>query len=193
MASYLGQRPQLELFSESHRMSKGIVAEVDSDWASEPGRGSVDGGVLFIGSHRIDSWSGQQGNRALSIAGAEFKGAVNVSARGIWLKNLLLETGIDMMLQVNTGSSGAQGVASRLGRGKVRHLETKYLWAQEKIGGETTSMAKTRADVNRADMQTKSLEEPKFMTLLERLRPGIYHGQLKAQMIVDLLLGAGRR
>eukprot|EP00959_Pyramimonas_sp_CCMP1952_P115079 2405848-Pyramimonas_sp.AAC.1 len=27
-------------------------------------------------------------------------------------------------------------------------------------------MAKTRADVNRADMQTKSLEEPKFMTLL---------------------------
>ena len=64
-------------------MPKMIVAEVDSDWASEPGRKSVDGGFLLIGAHLIDGWSTQQGNHALSSAEAEFTGVVNGSARGI--------------------------------------------------------------------------------------------------------------
>ncbi|CAK0888842.1 unnamed protein product, partial [Prorocentrum cordatum] len=143
-----------------------LVVEVDSDWASEPGRSSVDGGFLFIGSHLIDGWSGQQYNHALSSAEAEFTGIVNGSARGTWLRNVMLEMGFEVTLQVNTGSSGAKGIASRLGCGKVRHLETKYLWVQEKAKDRTITMAKIHADVNGADMQTKPMTGPRLLKLL---------------------------
>ncbi|CAK0862147.1 unnamed protein product, partial [Prorocentrum cordatum] len=150
------EHPQFELFFGFQRMPKVIVAEVDSDWASEPGRRSVDGGFLVIGSHLVDGWSGQQGNRALSGAEAEFTGIVNGSARGIGLRSVTLEMGFEVTLQVNAGSSGAEGIASRLACGK----------AQEKVRDRTITTAKFHADVNRADMQTKPLEGPRFLKLL---------------------------
>ncbi|CAK0848466.1 unnamed protein product [Prorocentrum cordatum] len=186
------QHPQFELVFDLQRMPKVIVAEVDSDWASEPGRSSMDGGFLFIGSHLIDGWSGQQGRRALSSAEAEFTGMVNGSAGGIWLRSVMLEMGFEVTLQVNAGSSGAKGVASRLGCGKVRHLETKYLWVQEKVRDRTITMAKIHVDVNRADMQTKPLEGPRFLKLLASLphrTPSSGRMQVFGVMLAAAMLG----
>ncbi|CAK0851823.1 unnamed protein product, partial [Prorocentrum cordatum] len=192
LASYLGHCPQPELFFKFQGMPKVIVAEVDSDWASEPGWRSVGGGFLFIGSHLIDGWSGQQGNRALSSAGAVFKGIVNGLARGIWLRNVMLDMGFEMTLQVNPGSSGAKGIAPRWGSGRVRHLATKYLWAQEKVRDETITMAKIRADTNRADMQTKPPEGPRFLELLAMLTlrtPSSGRTQVFGVMLAATVLG----
>ncbi|CAK0854147.1 unnamed protein product, partial [Prorocentrum cordatum] len=145
LASYLEQRPQFELFFEFQRMPKVIVAEVDSDWASEPGRRSVDGAFLFIGSHPIDGWH-------------------LVEERGAG-------DGFEMTLQVDADSSGARGIASLLGSGKVRHLETKYFGVQEKVRGRAIPMAKFHTDTNMADMQTKPLEGPRFLKLLVEMAP----------------------
>ncbi|CAK0881973.1 unnamed protein product, partial [Prorocentrum cordatum] len=127
LASYLEQHLQFELFFEFRRMPEVIVAEVDSDWASEPGR------------------------------------------RGVWLRGVMLKMGLEMTLQVNADSSGAKGIASRLGGGKGRHLETKRFWVQERVRDKTISMAKIHADTNRADMKTESLEGPRFLKLLAML------------------------
>eukprot|EP00959_Pyramimonas_sp_CCMP1952_P300727 6290535-Pyramimonas_sp.AAC.1 len=109
LASYLEQHPQFELFVEFQRVPKVIVAEVDSDWAPEPGRRSVDGVALFTGSHLIDGWSGQQGNHPLRSAEAEFTGIANGSASRFWLRSVMLEIGFEMTPPVNTDSSGAKG------------------------------------------------------------------------------------
>ncbi|CAK0867256.1 unnamed protein product [Prorocentrum cordatum] len=120
LASYLEQHPQFELFFEFQRMPMVIAAEVDSDWASERGRRSVDGGFLFIGSHMIEGWSGQQGNRALSSAEAEVTGVVNGSARGIWSRNVMLEMGFEMTLQTHSGFVGDMSSAPVLSGAAVR-------------------------------------------------------------------------
>eukprot|EP00959_Pyramimonas_sp_CCMP1952_P278609 5825223-Pyramimonas_sp.AAC.1 len=61
LANYLEQHPQFELFSEFQRMAQVTVAEVDSDWASEPGRRSVDGGPVhgFAHDRRLEWPTGQ--------------------------------------------------------------------------------------------------------------------------------------
>ncbi|CAK0825545.1 unnamed protein product, partial [Prorocentrum cordatum] len=79
LASYLEKHPQFELFFEFPTMPAVIVAEVDSDWASEPGNG------------------------ALSSAEGEFDGIVNGLARRILLRSVLLEMGFDMALQEGRG------------------------------------------------------------------------------------------
>ncbi|CAK0844902.1 unnamed protein product, partial [Prorocentrum cordatum] len=146
LASYLEQRPQFELFFEFQGVPKAFAAKIDSDWAPEPGRRSVGGGFLFIGSRLIDGGGGQQGNRALSSAEAEFAGVVNGSARGIWLRSVMLEMGSEMTPQ-------------------ARRAETMHLWAQQKVRGRAISMAKIHAEANRADNQTKPLEGPRFLKL----------------------------
>ena len=65
----------------------------------------MDGGFLLRGPHVIGGWCSQQGKRARSGAEAEFMGVVNGSARGIWLNNVLGEMGVEVVLQVNSGSS----------------------------------------------------------------------------------------
>ncbi|CAK0862052.1 unnamed protein product, partial [Prorocentrum cordatum] len=150
-----------------------IAVEVDSDWAPEPGRRPVGGGFPFTGSHLLDGWSGQQGNRALSTAEAEFTRIVNGSARGVWLRNVRLEMGPEMTVQ-------------------VRHLKTKYLWAQEKVRDKTISMAKVHTDKNRADMQTKPLEGPRFLKQLEMLplrAPPSGRTQVFGAMLAATILG----
>lgn len=70
---------------------------------------------------------------------------------------------------VGTDSTAARGMTSRLGAGRVRHLEAKYLWIQQYVLAGEMKVIKISTTDNRADMQTKPLDPARHWTLLRRL------------------------
>lgn len=58
-------------------------------------------------------------------------------------------------MRVWVDSSAAKSIASRIGLGKIRHLEVKFLWIQEVVKNKKIQVRKIRGDSNPADNLTK--------------------------------------
>ena len=61
-----------------------------------------------------------------------------------------------MNVKVYVDSTAAKGITSRVGIGKVRHLEVRYLWLQEAVQQRAVQVLKIRGDQNPADVMTKA-------------------------------------
>ena len=56
-----------------------------------------------------------------------------------------------------TDSNSAIGTASRQGLGKLRHVQTRYLWVQERLLRGEFVLDKVGSKINPADIGTKPL------------------------------------
>jgi hypothetical protein len=167
LASYLHSHPEYEIVFRYQAMPSTIYAEVDADWAGcLETRRSTDGGFEFFGDCLLDGWAGTQQTLSLSSGEAELYGICNGSARLLWTKNLLAECGFTVVATVGTDSTAAKGICSRLGTGKIRHLETRCLWVQERVRSKEINIAKVPTETNRGDMQTKPLDPTRFWMLM---------------------------
>ena len=54
------------------------------------------------------------------------------------------------------------GICSRLGAGRLRHMEVRYLWLQMVVQRRHVSVMKCKGDDNLADIGTKILDGPRF-------------------------------
>ena len=61
-----------------------------------------------------------------------------------------------MNLVLRVDSSSAIGTASRRGLGKLRHVQTRYLWVQEKVAQNALKLEKINTKWNSSDMCTKN-------------------------------------
>eukprot|EP00959_Pyramimonas_sp_CCMP1952_P299003 6254066-Pyramimonas_sp.AAC.1 len=105
-------------------MPTDIAIVTDSDWAGDDAaRRSRGGGFECAGTARIDSWAGQQAPRALSSGVAECGEMTNGAPRGICTKSLPKDMQIEMMVTVAGDIAAAIGICSRLGVGRIRHLD----------------------------------------------------------------------
>ena len=84
-------------------------------------------------------------------------------ASGMATQELLRGWGLNVKLQVHTDSAAALGTRNRLGLGKSRHVQTRYLWIQEKLAKIQEKLAnkqfelfKIDTKLNTADLLTKS-------------------------------------
>ena len=67
----------------------------------------------------------------------------------------------EIKMRLATDSAAGKGIASRLGLGKLRHLDTHTLWVQQAIRAERIVLCKVDGRVNPADLLTKhSLRAP---------------------------------
>ena len=62
----------------------------------------------------------------------EYYAVVKGMCEALGIKEIAQDMGLDLSITLSTDSSAAKGVA-RKGLGQVKHLETKTLWAQNKI------------------------------------------------------------
>lgn len=72
-------------------------------------------------------------------------------------RELLRGWGINTTLRVFTDSAAALGTTNRLGLGRSRHVQTRYLWVQEKLATKVFELHKIDTKANTADLCTKSL------------------------------------
>ena len=77
-------------------------------------------------------WSKTQAVVALSSAEAELGAAVKASQGFLGMMTLWKNVGETSRGLVMGDASAAIGIIRRLGLGKVRHLNTSCMWAQEK-------------------------------------------------------------
>ncbi len=70
----------------------------------------------------------------VSSGESEFYGiVVKAATMGIGIKSLFKDLGVEAENQVNTDSSAAGSISSRRGAGRVRHMEVRELWVQERV------------------------------------------------------------
>ena len=111
----------------------------DADWATNPeNRRSVDSVHVYQGTPLIETSSCTQQVTALSSAESEFYGLLRGAAVGLQIRELLREINIEMVThqmvtKVLTDSAAARGIVRRSGSGRVKHLEARWLWIQERV------------------------------------------------------------
>ena len=77
--------------------------------------------------------------------------------------------GDERVVRIATDSSAAKGIASRLGLGKIRHLDTGLLWLQYHLRRKVLQLVKMRGRANPADIGTKDLAEKDMMRIMNKL------------------------
>ena len=127
----------------------------DSDWAGFlRTRRSTSGGLIMSGGHLLAHWSRTQVGVALSSGEAELNAALKAGCELMGARVMADELGWNRKLKIHGDSSAAKGTLARQGSGKIKHLETKQLWLQERISRDELEYIKVPRVVNMADAFT---------------------------------------
>ena len=74
-------------------------------------------------------------------------------------------------------ASAALGIIGRTGLGKLRHIDTSYLWLQQDSIKKKLTMNKVKGTENPADMNTKGLNGDEIAKYVEMLGMGYKEGR----------------
>ena len=156
---YLKHRPRAVIEYHWQAETRELKIYTDANWAGDKRtRKSTSGGAIFIGDHLIKSWSKTQSVIALSSAESELYGSIKAAAEGLGQISLLRDWGMDFYGKVLADASAALGIISRQGLGKVRHIDTSYLWIQQVSAERQLEFSKVPGESNIADLMTKDLD-----------------------------------
>ena len=172
MARYLQCSPELviKFFDASEEDLKFLDVYADSDWAGDKkSRKSTSGGIVVWGGGMIKSWSKSQSVIATSSGEAELYALSKGVAEGLGIKSLLADLGFQVELRVWTDSSAAKAITARTGMGKMRHIETQYLWVQQVVQKGLVKIRKVPGELNPADILTKPKSKREMIPLLQRI------------------------
>ena len=134
LGRYLKGRPRAVMIYRRQRMPKTLHIVVDSDHAGcLRTRKSTTGMCVDFGRHTVKSHSGIQSTIALSSAESETYALVKGAAMGLSVQSLLWDWNIEVRVKLHSDSSSAIAFGQRRGLGKQRHVQTRYLWIQERI------------------------------------------------------------
>ena len=114
----------------------------------------------MLGSHMIKSWSSTQAAIALPSGEAEYYALVKGASVGIGAQSMLSELLVKTDLRVITDASAAIGISKRRGLGKVRHIDVRQRWAQNKVVDGKIKISKVQSKENLSDALTKSVSGP---------------------------------
>jgi len=162
LGRYVKQRPRCVQIFRRQRVPNSIHIYVDSDQNRGPiMRKSTTGYVAMFGQHVIKFGSNMQSVIGLSSAEAEHYGLTKGAAIGLGLKSLAEDWFLGIKCEVHfavySDSSAALAFASRRGLGTMRHIETRYLWLQERVARGHLTVHKVGTLENVADFLTKAV------------------------------------
>ena len=158
LGRYLKGCPTVKMWYKLQKEQNFVQTYSDTDWAGcRRTRRSTTGGYTTLGSHVLKTWCKTQATIALSSAEAELYGLVRASAETLGTLSMYKDFGIRRGAQVFGDASAALGIIHRQGLGKMRHLDTSYLWIQEKAMNEELQYQKIAGNKNAADLFTKVL------------------------------------
>jgi hypothetical protein len=158
LARYLLKYPMTANVMKQQKMPNTIRVYVDTDHAGcAITRRSTTGMVMMLGMHTVKTACNLQSTIALSSGESEWYGLVKGSAVGLGFQSLLLDWNIDLKLEVLSDSSAARGFSQRKGLGKMRHIQTRYLWVQERVHEGHLKISAIKGTQNPADVLTKAV------------------------------------
>ena len=127
----------------------------DSDWAGcRRSRRSTSGGAILHGGHLIHHWSRTQSVISLSSCEAELNAALKMGSELIGLCQTCREQGVLLDAVVIGDCAPLKGLLERKGNGRVKHLELKQLWLQEKVRAKIIAFVQVPRELNPSDAMT---------------------------------------
>ncbi|CAE7854404.1 GIP [Symbiodinium necroappetens] len=161
LGRYLKQYPYAKLVYEAQKEPDKLRVQVDADHAGDAvTRRSTTGMIAFYGRHPIKHASNVQSTIALSTGESEYYALVKAGSTGLGIQSLLTDWGCELGVTLETDSNAAKGQGSRIGLGKARHVQTKYLWLQERVANDHLRIHKVPGECNTSDILTKSVGGP---------------------------------
>ena len=122
----------------------------------------VSGGV-------VKTWSTMQATVAQSSGEAEYYAMVRAAAEALGIQSVMRDMGWETVIRLWVDSSAAKSMASRIGFGRVRHMEVKFLWLQEAVKDRRVEVRKVHGTENPADVLTKPKSYGEMAGLLDRV------------------------
>jgi len=159
IARYLRAVPRLCQTFTWQDMPKRVDGYVDSDWAGcKTTCRSTSGGALMLGQHCIKGYSTTQATVALSSGEAELYAMTKGASQALGIISLAADFGIVLSGMIHCDAAAALGIVNRQGLGKLRHVNVRYLWLQEKVKDKELEVVKVPGADNPADLFTKHLD-----------------------------------
>ena len=82
------------------------------------------------------------------------------AAYALGTQSFFRDVGRELSIWLHTDSLRAKSFALRRGVGNMRHIQTRYLWLQERTSVKHLKLARIDGTDNPADVMTKSLVSP---------------------------------
>jgi len=170
LARYLKGKPRSVTKYYWQEATSKLTIFSDANYAGDKkSRKSTSGGCIMIGGHLIKSWSKSQTTVALSSAESELYACIKASCEGLGMLSMMKDYGFTMKGEIRSDASAALGIIARNGLGKMRHLDTTYLWIQEVSAEKKLLFDKVDGKENIADMMTKHVPKELSEDLSERM------------------------
>ena len=104
------------------------------------------------------------------------------------LREAFTQLGFPVQLRVLSDSSAARAMTARTGSGRVKHVEARYLWVQDRVRKKQFSVGCIDTSHNTADLGTKFHSSERLQELV-RMMP-IMVGEFEPTKIPRKLLGS---
>ena len=180
---YLQSHPSCKLMYAYQGPPQGLTILTDSDWAGDATtRRSTSGLMVIMGGHLIHFASRMQKTVALSSGEAELNALVLGLSEGLGISNVLKEWGSPSSIGCFCDSSAARGIASRVGVGRIKHLEVRQLWIQEQIRRGRAYIEWLPRKSNSADALTHACTEEQGKVHLARVGVQVVRIEAKASI-----------
>jgi len=185
LARFLRHRPRLvQLFRWQESIAR-VDTWTDSDHAGcIRTRKSTTGVCSMLGQSCIRTYSKGQGVISLSSGESEYYGLTGGLSTALGDVSLAKDWNVRLAAHVLMDASAGIAIGSRRGLGKVKHIDTVFLWCQEVINNKRASISKRSTQDMLADVLTKPVSEPLMVEMLKRMgyhyRDGSHRLALKA-------------
>ena len=131
---------------------------VDSDWAGDRvTRKSTSGVAVTVNKATVLTFPRTQQTIAHSAAEAELNAIISGSCESLGIKLLLEEMKREVSIELRSDSTSGISIASRLGQGRLKHLELRQLAIQEWVKRRLLKLSKVDTAHNHSDILTKNL------------------------------------
>ena len=126
----------------------------------------------MLGDHLIKSWSPTQSLVSLSSGEAEYYGMVTAIANALGDVALAADWGVRLEPQIHMDATAGISIGSRRGLGRVKHIDTVFLWVQEVVNRGRVRVDKKSTHEMIADVLTKAVTEVKMESMMTQMN---YH------------------
>ena len=181
---YLKKYPDVGQCFVSQQMPSKLRIQVDADHGGDAvTRKSTTGMVAIFGTH-IKHSSNIQSTIALSTGESEYYALVKGGSVGLGLHTLCADLGLDLEAAIEGDSNAAKGTVNRVGLGKARRIQTRYLWLQERGAERHLKLHHVPGVKNKADVLTKSVPGVQLRKAMEDLQYIFLGARSKGQLDV---------
>lgn len=149
-----------------------LITFSDADWANDAtDRRSISGYLSLLADAPISWSSRKQPTVALSTMEAEFMALARATTEVLWLRELGSELGLapDGPSSINVDNRSAIDFAQNSNsHARSKHIDIRYHFVRERITSNEVKLDHCASEDNLADILTKPLPKPAFVSLRDR-------------------------